>query len=75
MKRKKRIKLEEVVVEALRLLPRGVDVPSFTNWVTETLEQNKTLPRVRNKYEKDFIPSKGLEGIQTSTTPDATSDR
>lgn len=75
MKRKKRIKFEEVVVEALRLLPRGVDVPSFTNWVTETIEQNKTLPRVRNGYEKNNIRTKGVQALQASTTPDATSDR
>lgn len=73
-RRKKRIKLEEVVDEALRLLPRGIDVPVFTGWVQETLEQNKKLPRVRNKYEKDFIAVKGLEGIQACITSDATSD-
>lgn len=44
MKRKKRIKLEVVVDEALKALPRGMDIPSFTEWVKETFEQNKKLP-------------------------------
>lgn len=74
MKRNKRIKLEEVVVEALKLLPRGMDIPSFSNWVDETMKQNKTLPRVRNGYEKKVVTRKGVERVQTSTTPDATSD-
>lgn len=43
--RKKRLKLEVVVDEALKLLPRGMDIPSFTEWVKETFEQNKKLPR------------------------------
>ena len=42
--RKKRLKLEVVVDEALKLLPRGMDIPSFTEWVEETFEQNKKLP-------------------------------
>lgn len=50
------------------------EVPSFIGWVDAVIKQNRTLPRVRNKYEKDFIARKGLEGIQTSTTSDATSD-
>lgn len=75
MKRKKRIKFEEVVVEALRLLPRGVDVPSFTQWVAEAVEQNKTLPRVRNGYEKNRGSTKSISAIQASATPDATSNR
>ena len=43
--RKKRIKLEVVVDEALKFLPRGMDIPCFTEWVNETFKQNKTLPR------------------------------
>jgi hypothetical protein len=51
--RKKRLKLEVVVDEALKFLPRGMDVPCFTEWVKETIEQNKTLPRppTRKDYE------------------------
>lgn len=53
MKRKKRLKLEVVVDEALKLLPRGMDIPCFTEWVKETFEQNKTLPYppTRKDYE------------------------
>ena len=51
--RKKRLKLEVVVDEVLKILPRGMDIPSFTEWVNETFKQNKTLPRLptRKDYE------------------------
>jgi hypothetical protein len=56
--RKKRLKLEVVVDEALKLLPRGMDIPCFTEWVKETFEQNKKLPYppTRKDYEhyKDY---------------------
>lgn len=74
MKRKKRIKLVDVVDEALRLLPRGMDVPAFTSWVSEAVEQNKTLPRVRNGYEKNRSCPTGFQALSTKTTSDATSD-
>lgn len=75
MKRKKRIKIEEVVVEALKILPRGMDIPSFTQWVAEATQQNKTLPRSRNGYEKNRRNTKSISTIQSSTTSDETSDR
>lgn len=73
-KRKKRIKLEEVVDEALKLLPRGLDVPSFTSWVDEAVKQNKTQLRVRNGYEKNRSYPKGFSALPPIATPDATSD-
>lgn len=74
MRRKKRIKLEEVVVEALRLLPRGMDVPSFTGWVAETIEQNKTLPRIKNGCEKNRNEAGIVKTLQSVATPDAAPD-
>lgn len=76
--RKKRIKLETVVDEALRLLPRGMDIPVFTQWVDEVFEQNKTLPRpriYRNHYAEDRTTEIQLKTIQPKTPSDATSDR
>ena len=45
--------VEVVVDEALRFLPRGMDIPCFTEWVKETFEQNKKLPYppTRKDYE------------------------
>lgn len=79
MKRKKRLKLEDVVDEALKVLPRGMDIPSFTEWVQEVMEQNKTLPRpriYRNHYEETDTDSiYTMETLQTYTSSDATSHR
>jgi hypothetical protein len=75
--RKKRIKLETVVDEALKLLPRGMDIPCFTQWVDEVFEQNKTLPRpriYRNHYEEDRTTEIQFEAIQSQASPDATSN-
>ena len=44
--RKKRLKLEVVVDEALKLLPRGMDIPSFTEWVNE---KGMTFKEVQEK--------------------------
>lgn len=74
-RRKKRIKLEDVVDEALRLLPRGMYIPSFTGFVKEAIEENNKIITRRNNYEKDFIAVQGLERIQASPTSDATSDQ
>lgn len=74
--RKKRIKLEVVVDEALKVLPRGMDMPSFTEWVNEVFEQNKTLPRPRiyKNHEKDRYTSIQFETLCSETSPNATSD-
>lgn len=76
--RKKRIKLETVVDEALKLLPRGMDIPIFTEWVNEVFEQNKTLPRpriYRNHYAEDRTTEIQFEAIQPKTSSNATSNR
>ena len=40
-KRKSRLSIKEVLDEALRLLPRGMDIPVFTEWVDETIKENR----------------------------------
>ena len=79
MKRKPKLDLIEVLEYTIKLIQtqeskKKIEVPCFTKWVDAVIRENKTLPRVRNRYEKDFIARKGSERIQTSTTPDATSD-
>lgn len=79
MKRKKRIKLEVVVDEALKILPRGMDIPCFTEWVTEAIEQDKKLPRpriYRNHYEESSSTTLyTMEALQAYTSSDAAQDR
>jgi hypothetical protein len=52
--KKKRLKLEDVVDEVLRILPRGIDVPCFTEWVKETIKQDK----IGVKNERTYLDSK-----------------
>jgi len=54
MKNKKRIKLEFVVDEALKILPRGMDVPCFIEWVDEILKDDKK----GSKNERTHLDSK-----------------
>ena len=42
-KHKKRLSLEEVLDEALKVLPRGMDIPVFTEWVNETITKDKRI--------------------------------
>ncbi len=52
--KKKRLKLEVVVDEALKFLPRGMDIPCFTEWVKETILHDKK----GNKNERTHLDSK-----------------
>lgn len=52
--KKKRLKLEVVVDEALKILPRGIDVPCFIEWVDEVLKDNKK----GIKDERTYLDSK-----------------
>lgn len=54
--------------------PKKLEVPSFTRWIEETIEQNKKLPRVRNGYEKNRNTPTGFKALSTKAAPDATSD-
>jgi len=78
LKRKKRLKLEVVVDEALKLLPRGMDIPCFTEWVKEAIEQDKKLPRpriYRNHYEESSSTTDGFQTLQANTSSDAIQNR
>lgn len=79
MKRKKKLEILEVLELALKLIQaqeskKKYEVPSFTRWVDAVIRENKTLPRLRNGYEKNRNTIGKYEAIQTSATPDATSD-
>ena len=73
MKRKKRLKLEVVLDEALKILPRGMDIPCFTEWVKETVKQEKKLPR--SHHEQTANTDFQSKAIQSKTPSNATSDQ
>lgn len=50
------------------------EVPSFIGWVDKVIKENKTLPRIRNGYEKNRNTTNVNEAIQATTTSNATSD-
>lgn len=79
MKRKPKLDLIEVLDYTLNLIQmqeskKKYEVPSFTRWVDKVIKENKTLPRVRNGYEKNRNTTNVDEAVQTSTTSNATSD-